>query len=169
MVGSVQPISLLPIGVVRSPFTTQQGTPLQTVAAFDIEAVVELDPHYAPALRGLEGFSHCHLLTFLDRAEWGGRLEVVPFLDDEAHGVFATRAPGRPNPIGLSLVRLVAVEGATLRVAGIDLLDGTPVLDLKPYVPPFDQVEATSWGWLERRAAEVHRTRADDRFGKRAG
>src|SRR5262249_47602994 len=146
------------------PFTEQAGTPLQSVAALDVEATVELDPKYEPALRDLDEFSHCYLLTFLDRADWGGRMEVVPYLDNETHGVFATRAPGRPNSIGLSIVKLLAVEGHTLTVAGVDLLDGTPVLDIKPYVPPFDHVEATRWGWLERRAVDVHDRRADSRF-----
>lgn len=140
---------------------------MQPVAAADVEARIELQPGYAPGLRDLDGFSHCFLLTFLDRAD-RSRLEVVPYLDDEPHGVFATRSPGRPNPIGLSLVRILEVDPPTLRIAGVDLLDGTPVLDIKPFVPPFDAVDATRWGWLQRRADDVHRVMADDRFEQSA-
>jgi tRNA (Thr-GGU) A37 N-methylase len=93
-----------------------------------------------------------------------GRIEVLPFLDDTPRGVFATRSPRHPNPIGLSVVRLIAVEGATLEIAGVDLVDGTPVLDVKPYVPRFDVVDAERTGWLEGAAERVHDVRADARF-----
>lgn len=88
----------------------------------------------------------------------------MPFLDDTPRGVFATRSPRHPNPLGLSVVRLLAVNGATLEVSGLDLLDGTPVLDIKPYVPAFDAIAAERSGWLEAAAARVHATRADGRF-----
>jgi tRNA-Thr(GGU) m(6)t(6)A37 methyltransferase TsaA len=152
------------IGVVRSPFHECEGMPLQAVAAQEVEGTVELAPRFAPGLRDLEGFSHVHLVTWLHRAPRDGRLEVIPFLDEVARGVFATRSPRRPNPIGLSVVRLLAVEGARLSIRGVDLLDGTPVLDLKPYVPGFDCIAAERVGWLEARAADVHVRRADGRL-----
>jgi tRNA-Thr(GGU) m(6)t(6)A37 methyltransferase TsaA len=93
-------------------------------------------------------------------------LRVVPFLDVEERGIFATRSPGHPNPIGLSVVRLVSVEGATLHVRGLDLLDGTPILDVKPNVPAFDRLDAERSGWLDQRSDDVHRRRADDRFDR---
>ena len=138
--------------------------PLQSVAAREVEGRVEIRPALAPGLRDLEGFSHLHLLTWLHHAPRDGALELVPFLDDELRGVFATRSPGRPNPIGLTVVSLLAVEGASLRVAGVNLLDGTPVLDLKPYVPEFDRFGAARIGWLEARASDVHTRRSDGRF-----
>ena len=156
-------MELEPIGVVRSPFTRLEGMPLQSVAARDGRGTVEVREELAPGLKDLDGFSHIHLVTFLHRGVPGG-LEVLPFLDDTPRGIFATRSPRHPNPIGLSVVRLLEVAGAVLHVDGLDLLDGTPVLDIKPYVPEFDAVEAERTGWLAGAAARVHDTRADGRF-----
>jgi tRNA (adenine37-N6)-methyltransferase len=155
-------VSYEPIGVVRSPFHERRGMPLQSVAATEVHGRVEVEVEYAPGLRDLDGFSHLHLICHLHRAV-PGELEVVPYLDDTVRGVFATRSPRHPNPIGLSVVRLEAVEGATLHVSGLDLLDGTPVLDIKPYVPAFDSFAAERSGWLERGARRVHDVKADER------
>jgi tRNA-Thr(GGU) m(6)t(6)A37 methyltransferase TsaA len=157
------PICYDPIGVVHTPFTTLEGVPLQSVAAGEVAGQIEIWPQFAPGLKDLDGFSHLHVLTHLHRGAPGG-LEVVPFLDDTVRGVFATRSPRHPNPIGLSVVRLVAVAGCMLEVAGLDLLDGTPVLDLKPYVPEFDAVAAERTGWLHDAADRVHRVKSDGRF-----
>jgi tRNA-Thr(GGU) m(6)t(6)A37 methyltransferase TsaA len=137
--------------------------PLQSVAAPDALGKIEVDPAFAEGLADLDGFSHIHVVSHLHRGAPGG-LAVMPFLDDTRRGVFATRSPRHPNPIGLSVVRLLAVRGATLDIAGVDLIDGTPVLDIKPYVPVFDAVEAERTGWLERGAPKVHEVRADARF-----
>ncbi len=157
-------IAYEPIGVVRSPFTEREGMPLQSVAAADVHGWVELEPGYAPGLRDLDGFSHLYLICHLHRS-MPGDLQVVPYLDDAMRGVFATRSPRHPNPIGISVVRLLAVEDATLQVSGIDLLDRTPVLDIKPYVPAFDSFAAERTGWLERCAERVHELRADGLLG----
>jgi tRNA-Thr(GGU) m(6)t(6)A37 methyltransferase TsaA len=137
--------------------------PLQSVAAETVRGRIEVLPEFAPGLKDLDGFSHVHVITHLHRGAPGG-LEVMPFLDDTPRGVFATRSPRHPNPIGLSVVRLIAVEGATLEVAGVDLVDGTPVLDIKPYVPRFDVVDAERTGWLDGAAERVIDVRADARF-----
>lgn len=137
-----------PIGVVRSPFSEAEGMPIQPSRARGIRGTVELAPEYAEGLEDLEGFSHAVLLCHLHRSR-GFALKVVPFLDDTPRGVFATRAPRRPNPIGLSVVRLVSVEGNRITFEGVDLIDGTPVLDIKPYVPEFDEREEIRLGWLE--------------------
>jgi tRNA (adenine37-N6)-methyltransferase len=152
-----------PIGVVRTPFARLEGMPLQAIAAADVEGRIELEPGFELGLRDLEGFSHIHLITHLHRAR-PGDLEVVPFLDDTTRGVFATRSPRHPNPIGLSVTRLLAVEGSILHVKGLDLLDGTPVLDLKPYVPAFDHIDAERIGWFAGKTDRVHQIRADSRF-----
>jgi tRNA-Thr(GGU) m(6)t(6)A37 methyltransferase TsaA len=141
--------------------------PLQTVSAGEVEATVALHERVHGALRDLDGFSHLWLLVHLHRVE-GWAPEVVPFLDDErARGVLATRSPRHPNPIGLSLVELDAVERGALRIRGVDLVDGTPVLDVKPYVPLFDARDAATvrTGWFGAAAARVHTTRSDDRYG----
>jgi tRNA-Thr(GGU) m(6)t(6)A37 methyltransferase TsaA len=136
-----------PIGVVRSPYTTLDGMPLQT-GVDDVDATVELDARVHGALRDLDGFSHVWLLVHLHRVD-GWTPEVTPFLDDaRPRGVLATRSPRHPNPIGLSLVELVAVEPGVLRIRGVDLVDGTPVLDVKPYLSGFaprGEVREPAW------------------------
>ena len=159
----MQAITYTAIGVIRSPFTTLAGMPIQTVAATDVAATVELDPRYAAGLRDIDGFSYLLLITHLHLMQ-GFALEVTPFMDTQPHGVFATRSPRRPNPIGLSIVRLVRVEGATLHIAEVDLVDGTPVLDIKPYVPQLDDRAAEHTGWFAENVHKVHQVRADDRI-----
>jgi len=137
-----------PIGLIRSPFTRKDQTPIQPYRS-QAAGQVMLLPDYEGGLEGLEDFSHVILLYFFHNAEPGYDLVVTPYLDSEPHGLFATRYPRRPNPIGLSVVRLVRREGHVLHVDGIDVLDGTPLLDIKPYVPPFDAFPEATMGWLE--------------------
>jgi tRNA-Thr(GGU) m(6)t(6)A37 methyltransferase TsaA len=158
-----QIVSYEPVGVVRSPYARLAGMPLQSAAAREIRGQIEIAPRFAAGLKDLDGFSHLHLITHLHRGAPGG-LVVVPFLDDVRRGIFATRSPRHPNPIGLSVVRLLSVDHATLEITGLDLVDGTPVLDIKPYVPEFDTVAAERTGWLEDVAERVHRVTADARF-----
>jgi tRNA-Thr(GGU) m(6)t(6)A37 methyltransferase TsaA len=154
-----------PVGVVRSPLKEPYGAPIQSVAARDIEGVVEVFPEYAEGLRDIEGFSHLILIYHFHLSNKPS-LIVKPYLDDETRGIFATRAPARPNPIGVSVVRLVRVDGTRLHVTGVDILDGTPVLDIKPYVPQFDAIEAERIGWLKGRINMVDDTKDDARFQK---
>ncbi len=149
------------IGVVRSPFHEQEGTPIQPAVSGGAEGTIELDPAYVPALADLDGFERIWVLWVADRAR-AYQASVVPYLDDRPRGLFATRATCRPNPIGLSHLRLLGVEGNVLRVSDLDILDGTPVLDLKPYVPRFDSLAGLRSGWLDR--APGRRPRADSRF-----
>ncbi len=161
MTGSVV---LTPIGVIRSPFTSLAGMPIQPGGARDVAGSVELDPALAPGLADLDGFSHVYLL-YLFHASSGYDLTVTPFLDPAPRGLFATRAPRRPNPIGLSVVEVVAIEGAVVRLRGVDVLDGTPLLDIKPYAPAFDAPRGpVRSGWMEGRDASVAAVRSDDRF-----
>ena len=150
-----------PIGVVRSPFREQDGTPIQPSFAEGAEGVIEVEPSYTPALADLVGFERIWVLYVFHRARPFAPL-VVPYRDDRPRGLFATRAPGRPNPIGMSALRLLAVEGSTVKVADLDVLDGTPVLDLKPYVPAFDAFPGSRAGWLDEE--RTRRRRADQRF-----
>ena len=156
-------VSYEPVGVVRSPYTDLANMPLQSVAAQDIQGQIEVRDRFVPGLADLDGFSHLHIVTHLHRGA-PGELTVVPFLDDAPRGIFATRSPRHPNPIGLSVVRLLTVEGNTLQISGIDLLDGTPVLDIKPYVPEFDAIAAERTGWLQHVAVRAHEVRSDARF-----
>lgn len=159
-----EPIPMRPIGVVHSPFRTKAGVPIQTAGAPEARASIEVFEAVAAGLVDLDGFDYLILLTHLHRAS-SEDLEVVPFLDDRAHGVFATRAPNRPNRIGLSIVRLLAVQGTVLQVAGNDMIDGTPVLDIKPYVPAFDVRQTDRIGWFATRLDALPGRLSDDRMG----
>lgn len=141
-------VTFHPIGVIRSEHTSADATPIQPIYAADCIGRAEIYPEYADGLADLEGFSHLYLIYHLDRAE-PARLRVKPYLQDVEHGIFATRAPCRPNPIGLSLVRLVRREGNLLHLAGVDVLDGTPLLDIKPYAPRYDRVANPRGGWTD--------------------
>jgi tRNA (adenine37-N6)-methyltransferase len=154
-------VQLIPIGVIRSRFREPAGTPLQPVFDPSAQGTVEVFPEYAAGLADLAGFERIWLLYWFDQAP-PARLRVVPFRDDVERGIFATRAPCRPNPIGLSCVRLLGVEGNVLTIAGVDMLDGTPVLDIKTYVPEYDAFGHSAAGWLGR-CGKV-RTHADGRF-----
>jgi tRNA (adenine37-N6)-methyltransferase len=158
-------VTFRPIGIVRTPFATHAGMPIQTVAAGGVKGTIELDPAYAEGLADLDGFTHLHLITYLHRTGEAS-LRVTPYLDTTERGVFATRSPKRPNAIGLSLVRLVRIDGAVLHIEELDLLDGTPLLDIKPYVPPFDDRADARYGWFEQRVQNVYTVRADARFAE---
>ena len=154
-------LTLEPIGVIHSPFEEVAGMPIQPGRARGVEGSVEVDAAYEEGLQDLDGFSHIILLYHFHRSE-GYRLRVVPFLDTEPRGLFATRAPRRPNPLGLSVVRLDRIEGRTLSILDVDVLDGTPLLDIKPFVPDFDAPGEARIGWIaQARKGDVH---ADDRF-----
>ncbi len=139
-----------PIGVIHSPFVDKREAPIQPTRSQAIGRV-ELFPEFADGLQDLDGFSHIILLYLFDRSS-GYSLRVKPFLDDHERGLFATRYLARPNPIGLSIVRLLSQEANTLVIEGVDVLDGTPLLDLKPYVPDFDAHPGARTGWYDRRA-----------------
>ncbi|MEI6633714.1 MAG: tRNA (N6-threonylcarbamoyladenosine(37)-N6)-methyltransferase TrmO [Chlamydiota bacterium] len=157
-------LSLRPIGVIRSPFTEAAGTPIQTVFAADARGCVEMYPEYKEGLRDLAGFERIWLIYLLDRVT-EARLRVIPFRDIVERGIFATRAPCRPNRIGLSCVRVLSIRGNRIRIGDVDILNGTPLLDIKPYVPMVDSFPKSRYGWLEN--APVNRTIADDRFAPR--
>ena len=156
-------INYHPIGVIRTPFKEPKGTPIQPTGAEGVTGSVHLNPDYCGGLKDLDGFSHLILLYHFHLAE-GYSLLVRPYLDKDLHGVFATRIPGRPNPIGLSIVRLVSVEGCILHIEDVDIIDGTPLLDIKPYVPAFDHRETKSIGWLTERSHNVRSTKSDGRL-----
>ncbi|MCX5877591.1 MAG: tRNA (N6-threonylcarbamoyladenosine(37)-N6)-methyltransferase TrmO [Deltaproteobacteria bacterium] len=154
-----------PIGIIHTPFKEVENMPIQPSGAAGIYGTVELFPEFAEGLKDLDGFSHLILLYHFHESR-GYKLIVTPFLDSEHRGVFATRAPKRPNPIGLSIVRLVRIQGSTLDIENVDILDGTPLLDIKPYVPEFDHQEDCRIGWLEQVQRMVKTKRSDDRFRK---
>jgi tRNA-Thr(GGU) m(6)t(6)A37 methyltransferase TsaA len=156
-------IEFSPIGIIHSPFTEPDGMPIQPAGAAGVKGTIEVFPEFRAGLRDLDGFSHVILLYHLHRSR-GFDLRVVPFLDAEPRGLFATRAPRRPNAIGLSVVPLERIEDGLLHVRNIDALDGTPLLDIKPYVPEFDADAEVRTGWLEEAGKGVRGRRSDERF-----
>lgn len=152
-----------PIGVIRTPHSSLQGMPIQPAGAVGVRGTVQVSEEYQDGLADLGGFSHIILLYHFHQSG-GFKLRVTPFMDTVPRGLFATRAPKRPNPIGLSVVRLDRIEAGLLHVLDVDMLDGTPLLDIKPYVPAFDAPIGARAGWLERAQQGVSARRSDDRF-----
>jgi len=146
-------IVLRPIGSIRTPFSRAGGSPIQSRYARGAEGTVELFAEYEPGLKDIAGFDRLWLIYLFDRAS-DAQLVVRPYLDTAEHGVFATRSPARPNRIGMSSVRLLRVEGTRLFVADVDMLDGSPLVDIKPCIPEFDYLAARRTGWFEGRLAE---------------
>lgn len=136
------------IGIIHTPHKKPSQTPIQPVFAKGIKGSVELFPEYIDALQDLDGFSHIHLLYYFDRST-KTKLKVKPYLEDNIHGIFATRATQRPNKIGMSLVRLLKIQKNILKVEDIDILDGTPLLDIKPYIARFDMRAEVRSGWQD--------------------
>lgn len=165
---AVEPVVYRPIGYVASPHADLDGMPLQAMADESGESAIEISEAHRGCLADLDGFSHVWVVAHLHET-LGWEPTVPAFLDEQEHGTFATRSPRRPNPIGLSLARVVGVREGAVAVAGLDLLDGTPVLDLKPFVPLFDTPPAAvRAGWFEGRAERVFERRSDDRFALRS-
>ncbi len=157
-------IEYQPIGLIHTPFKQRQGMPIQPSRGRGVRGTVEVAPEYADGLADLDGFSHVVLIYHLHQSR-GFDLRVTPFLDTEKRGLFATRAPRRPNAIGLSVVRLLGIEDNRIEVEDLDILDGTPLLDIKPYVTEFDHRTEVREGWLE--GVKDRSVESDDRFGDR--
>jgi len=162
-VGGLQ-IILNPIGIIRTPHTDVKNMPIQPIAAEGICGTIELLPEYAAGLKDIEGFSHLTLIYRFHKIE-GYELEVVPFMDIETHGIFSTKAPKRPNAIGISTVKLIGVEGNVLHIEQVDMLDGTPLIDIKPFYPRYDNRFDVKIGWLEKnKDLPLEKLRSDERF-----
>lgn len=156
-------MELKPIGIIRTPFKKTEGMPIQPHGAIGIKGEIEVFEEFRPGLKDLDRFSHIILIYIFHRSQ-GYKLEVVPFLDTTPRGLFSTRAPKRPNPIGLSTVQLDRVEEGRLYVQNIDILDGTPLLDIKPYIPEIYSHTEIRIGWFEKGWKTVNKLKSDDRF-----
>jgi tRNA-Thr(GGU) m(6)t(6)A37 methyltransferase TsaA len=157
-------IELSPIGIIHTPFKERRGTPIQPAAGVGVAGRVEVFEEFQDGLQDLDGFSQIILLYHFHRSS-GFKLRVTPFMDTEERGLFATRAPNRPGSIGLSIVELEKIEDGVLYIRNVDILDGTPLLDIKPYVPEFDRHVHVRTGWLERARKRIARKKSDGRFG----
>ena len=158
-------IEYIQIGIIHSPFKKPKGTPIQPLAAQGIGGTVEIFQSYSEGLEDIDGFSHI-MLVYHSHLSKKSALKVKPYMDDRTHGVFSTRAPNRPNPIGISVVQLVKIEGNILHIKDLDIVDGAPLLDIKPYVPEFDVRDTRKIGWLEKNINKLSKSKDDGRFAK---
>jgi tRNA-Thr(GGU) m(6)t(6)A37 methyltransferase TsaA len=159
----MEPVTFTPVGVVHSLHKELYGMPVQPPSAAGIAGEIEIFPEFAEGLLDIEGFSRIMVFYHLHRSA-GPLLSAIPFLDTVPHGVFASRIPRRPNPLGFSVVRLLSRDRNILKIADVDILDGTPVLDIKPYVPEFDSYPNESSGWFAGKLDDMSSKRSDDRF-----
>jgi len=155
-----------PIGVIHSPFKEPKGTPIQSSSAIGIKGDVEIFPEYVDGLQDIDGFSHIILIYHFHLSKKSS-LKAKPFMDDKTHGIFAIRGVSRPNPIGISIVRLIKIKNNILQVEDLDIVDGTPLLDIKPYVPDFDKAKVTRIGWLQGNINKLSKTTDDGRFAQK--
>jgi tRNA-Thr(GGU) m(6)t(6)A37 methyltransferase TsaA len=153
------------IGKIHTPYKELKGMPIQPVGAQGVKGEIHIKDKYSNGLKDLTGFSHLNLIYHLHKVK-DYNLEVKPFLDTKTHGIFATRSPKRPNPIGLSVVKLDKVEDNIVYVSNVDILDETPIIDIKPYVPQLyqDTIEDLKIGWFETKHENAKTKKADDRF-----
>lgn len=160
----MESITIKPIGIIRTPHTDINNMPIQPIAAQGIKGHIELLPEYVEGLKDLEGFSHITLLYHFHKVN-GYQLVVTPFMDTEQHGIFSCKAPKRPNTIGLSTVRLLSIQKNIIDIEQVDMLDGTPLIDIKPFYPRYDNRENVSIGWLEKnKDLPLDKLRSDERF-----
>ena len=157
-------IKIVPIGVIHTPFHSIENMPIQPIGAAGVEGVIELNAEFTEGLEDLEGFSHLTLIYHLHQVV-GYQLKVQPFMDDKSHGVFATRSPKRPNALGISTVKLVRIANNKIWVEGADMLNGTPLIDIKPFFRQTDNRPDAVSGWLdEKDDCMAHTQRSDNRF-----
>ena len=156
-------INFTPIGFIHSPFTQIHNMPVQPAAAKGVKGSIIINEEYVDGLSDLEGFSHIYLLYYLHLSK-SYELKVIPFLDNQQRGVFSTRAPKRPNPIGLSVVKLIKIKFNIIEVENVDMIDGTPVLDIKPYIPEMEGVVDYEIGWLSDNKEKIRSQLSDKRF-----
>lgn len=151
------------IGTINTPHTSMEGIPIQSKCANGIKGTIKLKKKYTEGLQDLVGFSHIYLIYYFHKSK-GYSLKVIPFLDNIIHGVFSTRAPRRPNAIGISVVKLNSIHDHILEIENVEMLDGTPLLDIKPYISEFDCYNVEKRGWFEKNIDKLNHIVSDDRF-----
>lgn len=158
-------IILNPIGIIQTSWKDIENMPIQPFAARGAKGYIELLPEFEDGLKDLEGFSHVTLLYHFHKVD-GFDLQVVPFMDDEKHGIYATRSPKRPNAIGISTVKIIGIDNNAIEIEDADMLDGSPLIDIKPFFPRYDnRVDDVKIGWLEKnKNLSVDKLKSDDRF-----
>ena len=161
----IESVTFQTLGIIHTPFSEPQGTPISSTAGCGVKGTIEIFKQYAEGLKDIEGFSHLNLIYYMHRVQKDG-LVGIPFMDDKPHGVFAMRSPLRPNHIGISIVKLLAVRGNILEIEDLDILDGTPLLDIKPFLPDVDSRTECRIGWFTSNIHKMSSTRDDGRYSK---
>jgi len=156
-------INYEPIGIIKTPHKTKNGMSIQSRAAKGIKGIITIKRKFSEGLEDLDGFSHIYLIYHFHKSKHY-TLKTKPFLDDKSHGVFSTRAPQRPNSIGISVVKLNSIKDNVLEIEDIDILNGTPLLDIKPYIPDFDIHEVRKIGWIANKIGNINTIKSDNRF-----
>ncbi len=151
------------IGTIHTPQKTKEGMPIQSVGAEGTKGNIKLKKKYMEGLLDLDGFSHIYLIYHFHKSK-DFKLKVMPFLDDKLHGIFSTRAPQRPNSIGISVVKLISIKDNILEIENVDMIDGTPLLDIKPYISEFDIHDIERSGWIKKKTNKLNEIKSDDRF-----
>jgi tRNA-Thr(GGU) m(6)t(6)A37 methyltransferase TsaA len=151
------------IGVIYTPWQSRKNIPVQPIGGIGVKGKIVMESEFIPYLKDVDGFSHLILLYFMHLVNMHNA-QVIPFLDNVPRGLFSTRAPNRPNPIGLSIVRLIKIEKNILHIQDLDMVDGTPLLDIKPYIPAVDSVQTENIGWLRNKVKNFQIKRSDARF-----
>lgn len=151
------------IGTIHTPFKRKEGMPIQSSGAKGIKGTIIMKKKFVAGLLDLEKFSHIYLIYHFHKSK-GFDLQVIPFLDDKTHGIFATRAPRRPNAIGISVVKLISIKDNILEIENVDILEGTPLIDIKPYISQFDIHNTEKSGWLNNKTGYPNEVKSDDRF-----
>jgi len=159
----MEEIKIKPIGIINTPFKTRDGMPIQPSGAKGVNGIIKIHNKYVDGLKDLDGFSHI-ILIYQFHLVKDYELNIVPFMDDKPHGVFSTRAPKRPNTIGFSVVKLIKVDENLIYIENIDVLDETPLIDIKPLIPDVDYADVTKLGWLEGKSDKMGDKTADKRF-----
>jgi tRNA (adenine37-N6)-methyltransferase len=154
-----------PVGIIHTPFNTPENMPIQNAGANGIKGTIEIFPEFAEGLKDIEGFSHLILLYHLHKVNHFA-LQVIPFMDTIEHGIFATRSPIRPNPIGFTVVKLLELKECMLTIEGVDMLNQTPLLDIKPYLSEVDTLKDAKVGWFEGKTEKFESKKSDNRFIK---
>ena len=152
-----------PIGIINTPHRIKEGMPIQSIGAKGIKGTITIEPKLMEGLKDLDEFSHLYLIYHFHKSN-NYALKIKPFLDDKFHGVFSTRAPQRPNSIGISVVKLISIKDNFLEIENVDILDGTPLLDIKPYIPDFDIHEVDKTGWIVNKIENINSIKSDSRF-----
>ncbi|MBU8892160.1 MAG: tRNA (N6-threonylcarbamoyladenosine(37)-N6)-methyltransferase TrmO [Bacteroidales bacterium] len=156
-------LNFKPIGFIKTPFKSKEGMPIQSTGAQGVKGTIEIEAEYIEGLKDLDGFSHIILIYHFHLSKTY-ELSIKPFMDDNLRGIFSTRAPKRPNPVGFTVVKLIEIKDNLVHIENIDVIDGTPLIDIKPFIPDIDSPDVQKLGWLQGKSDKMGVKKSDNRF-----